>query len=176
MENVKCVHRIQYIKVCTPYAKNKVRFARAEHASHSHRCTTFDAGSIIRTFPPQTALPHLYWLLPVPTVLEILHFSCFFKLWTVFMYQTHTRTVVDHGGDRGDKSCPQNFEWGTLMQIVPQIFKKNTVQTSPKHKPFKTKNSLLAPSHRLPLWTPLLAPNQAFWVRVSASRQNSSQI
>jgi len=43
------------------------------------------------------------------------------------MPKMHGRRSQGTGG-----TCPQNLEWVTLMQIIPQNF-KNTAQNSPKH-------------------------------------------
>jgi len=55
------------------------------------------------------------------------------------------------------------------VQIIPQIF-KNTAQNSPKHpvssEKFIFSGMGLAPPRPLAWWIPLLASNQAFWIRL----------
>jgi len=77
---------------------------------------------------------------------------------------------VNHGGT----SPPQNYEWGTLMQIVPRLdFKKNiTAQNSQKYAISSEKFSFAGMGlARLAPQTPPSVdltprPNQAFWMRL----------
>jgi len=77
---------------------------------------------------------------------------------------------------------PQNLDWGTLMQIVPQIFQKYCSEFN-ETRHFKQKkfnfclqrelapDSVEAASPRLlPQRTPLLTPNQAFYIHLCVPR------
>jgi len=98
-------------------------------------------------------------------------------------HKSHINPSLTHGhksrGNSWDES--RNLKWGTLMQIVPWIF-KNTAQYSSKHailhaKIFSRFSFLLlhfyyweGPSPAR--WTPFLVrvPNQTFWIRLCLPR------